>query len=1013
VSEKIKSAQPKLFNTITRKAETLQDDQLDQAILQGTHSFPAGSRINVVDENGNAASVAAEELKDAIEQGYSIEKPKQQAVREYVEDNQGVKGAAKVFLGQAADEALLGIPEIIADKKLDPLEVAKKDALKQEFELSNTAGGVTGFGASLFVGGPLFKGATKAGQVAERIVAERLKAVGVSRGAEGIAKKLVASTAQKATALGVEGAVTAAPRAITEASLGDTDLAAETMLWGLGTGAALGVIGGMATPFADKIKALSEKAKSKLKTTVDQAVAPLPESQALESEVLKKDFLGDIADLPEAGPLVKAAESGEMPKSLIDTFKSGIKKDSTAAPYVKQAVDDLAEYGLTQDDVLVGQLKEARAVKDAEALLIQKRGPIGNEIATKADKQYRVAINVFGDNLVGAGAPSAAENGTKIYQNLRAFFGERQDKFRQAYEELGLNFKNIAIASDDAVQSTKRLLSAQTKRLKPNGPEVRFVDEISSKLSLAKNVDDVQFILKDLKQDIRAIQSQMNKTPEDFSRLRVMRQAERQVEKFSDKVLNAEAAKIAGTADGKQLAEQLIARKSEITASYAQNKRLLNLVGRQLKGRKISQLDDLDALYERMGPEKFMQTINKNIRAELLKEIETKMPEFADLLKAAKKAEIVASMPKPGEVDIGKFRSAWRDMSREERVFFFGEKGAKNIQSALTLTATLSPAFNPSRSGEFLHLVNEGKTQSLSGMLIDFASDKAKSQLYQSILKEAAKDNSVLLTEKAMGEAGRRLDVIPKIFDGLEKGALKAKDSLRPASIDAINRYLFGNNEEMKARSKDKKEALKELVENITMYVSNPDALQNNVAELLEGYSSFGAPETSEKVGAKMMHSIVYLYQTMPKTWKQSNPFNPQPFIPSDADVAKFERKLSVLMDPFSVLDDLQTGTITADHMEALNTLYPKIYESMRMRFLQQAMEREVKVPYGLRMKLALFLGADIEESIQPQKLLGLQSSFYQQGQQAQPGQNLNAKGLQGLTLAQSTQTDVDRRSYT
>lgn len=160
----------KLYNTQTRLPEELPADKLVDALAKGTHAYRTDDRVNVVGQDGSVRNVAGNELLDAMRQGFLPESPRQAAVREYVEENKGISGTAKVALGQFADEALFSVPETIFDLTQDPLEVAKKEALKKEHGLANTLAGVAGFGTSLFYGGPLFKTATVAGRATERAI---------------------------------------------------------------------------------------------------------------------------------------------------------------------------------------------------------------------------------------------------------------------------------------------------------------------------------------------------------------------------------------------------------------------------------------------------------------------------------------------------------------------------------------------------------------------------------------------------------------------------------------------------------------------------------------------------------------------------------------------------------------------------------------------------------------------------------------------------------------------------
>jgi hypothetical protein len=235
---------PTLFNSQTRKPETLPEDQIEQAIASGTHGYLVSDRVNVKKKNGQTVSLPGNEVADAIQSGeYSLELPRQTAVREYVDENKGIGGQLKTAVMQFADEAVMGIPEQIKDATGDPLESAKRQALKKENAFSNALGGVAGFGASLLYGGPVGKAATLATKAGEKVVANRLIAKGAEAGANSAAREIAKKIAKSSAQLGVEGATFAAPTAITEAALGDPELAAETLLINGLAGSVLGAGG--------------------------------------------------------------------------------------------------------------------------------------------------------------------------------------------------------------------------------------------------------------------------------------------------------------------------------------------------------------------------------------------------------------------------------------------------------------------------------------------------------------------------------------------------------------------------------------------------------------------------------------------------------------------------------------------------------------------------------------------------------------------------------------------------
>lgn len=209
-------------------------------------------------KDGKPYEIAHTDLAAAEAQGYKTETTEGKAIREYVRDNAGMSGATRVALHGFLDQATFGIFGALDEQQhTDPLAKAKAEALKQDHAIANIVGQGAGFGASMLYGGEFFKAAQGAGRLAEgavlgeRVLGAQVAAKLVQAGVPaaeaaatgaGLARRLIASGAK----LGAEGAVFAAPKAITEAALGDPERAAETMMYGLGGGAALGLAGGVA-----------------------------------------------------------------------------------------------------------------------------------------------------------------------------------------------------------------------------------------------------------------------------------------------------------------------------------------------------------------------------------------------------------------------------------------------------------------------------------------------------------------------------------------------------------------------------------------------------------------------------------------------------------------------------------------------------------------------------------------------------------------------------------------------
>ena len=251
---------------------------------------PAGKTVNVISPDGKVYGLDAAYLPQAAQQGYQVETAEHAGIRSYIEQNKGLGGAAKVALQGLLNEGTFGVAGAIAEGTGnpenwspaarvalgigtlglsetyrhayggvtgDPYKLAKFRALQDEHKVAGAIGSVGGFGLSMLYGGELFQGANVAGKAARTgILAERALAKGIASeaayrvGAEaagevaghapGIARQILAHAAD----YGVQGAFFSAPKAAAQLLTGDPDKAAETFIWGVAGGAALGGIVG-------------------------------------------------------------------------------------------------------------------------------------------------------------------------------------------------------------------------------------------------------------------------------------------------------------------------------------------------------------------------------------------------------------------------------------------------------------------------------------------------------------------------------------------------------------------------------------------------------------------------------------------------------------------------------------------------------------------------------------------------------------------------------------------------
>ena len=250
----------------------LEPEDAAAALQDGRAAALGGQQVNVVGPDGKVGAVPAEQLQQAMKAGYRLESQRENRAYNYV-DRQGAGATVDVAIGKALSEAAFGIPEKIWRATANEEQLARWEAELATHPGAATAGTVAGFAGNMAAGGfGVFGAAEKAGAAAQ-------KAVGGAGFLGGMAR------------MGAEGAVIAAPEAITEAALGDPAAAAEHLAWGLGSGVGLGAAVGAAKPALRALGKLAEGAAENLgvRLHAENPLKDLADHQAFRSTMYGTD----------------------------------------------------------------------------------------------------------------------------------------------------------------------------------------------------------------------------------------------------------------------------------------------------------------------------------------------------------------------------------------------------------------------------------------------------------------------------------------------------------------------------------------------------------------------------------------------------------------------------------------------------------------------------------------------------------------------------------------------------
>ena len=85
-----------------------------------------------------------------------------------------------------------------------------------------------------------------------------------------------------------------------------------------------------------------------------------------------------------------------------------------------------------------------------------------------------------------------------------------------------------------------------------------------------------------------------------------------------------------------------------------------------------------------------------------------------------------------------------------------------------------------------------------------------------------------------------------------------------------------------------------------------------------------------------------------------------------------------VAEDPLSVLDDLESGRVTAAQMRTVKDLYPALHAEIAQRVIEKLAERKEPLPYKQRLQVGMLIGAPTDASLEPSFIASTQATFSQ-----------------------------------
>lgn len=207
--------------------------------------------------------------------------------------------------------------------------------------------------------------------------------------------------------------------------------------------------------------------------------------------------------------------------------------------------------------------------------------------------------------------------------------------------------------------------------------------------------------------------------------------------------------------------------------------------------------------------------------------------------------------------------------------------------------------------------------------------------------------------------------------------------------------------------AKTKQQAVLNIQNNVAELVTNPDKMVDVLAKKTARISAAN-PELGMAAQERLANAINFINSKVPRAAVSSGMFE-RPYNPSSMELAKFERYVQVIEQPLSVFNELSQGTLTREHVEALQAVYPEVYNQIRSRVMQQIVDKGPQLAYERKLQIGILLNIPADSSLQPQTVMQLQQSINAQPEQQQPAPQFRPSGLQQSEISERSQSATEK----
>lgn len=982
------------------------------------------SLVHVVDPYGNLGTIDQTEARDALTNGgfrlaTSDEVKNLANAKKY---GDGFSNSLKAMAAGAARSATFGASDVGLAKSgaVDPETL---NQLKERHPLANTIGEIGGIAGALLTGGSS-EAAGAAGAATEGAgmlsrLANPVKAVselGHKAGtliatpeAGSIASRIARQAASAGLGSAVEGSVYGLGQSVSEYGLGDPDLNGQKIMANMGYGALLG--GGLGAAIGGTLRGIGEM----------RGFAPHVEETALRAQIHSDAMNAGLPDQP-VGPIQSFQDVADRVKNA---DLPAISDEAGALPAKERLLEINAALGdsnpefnpdgpfpLPAHNIQIQSLNSPY-VRDMYKTFLESGSEDAQNLQKFESGQKSSAVKWL-NNSIRQLSPEGA-----VITDVSKAGQDLVDHFKTQYEaekkEIAPLFKKIDDAAVNSVSNTQDIVD----RLEQSFPEVsKYLTRTEDGLKLQPYEDTMGIGDKTYSQ-INKLVKAVNKPDLTIGELRNLR------ENMRDSIDWLGSRKSAGeiTQLRKSLMDYIEDQVQKVEPDlkvrdafkrYAVNEGNREVIESMIGGK----LDNKAGFAKTINPEDvlkgvFSDTASVNAAKQILgqKEFDKALANY--LAVQAKSATDVAR----NGFSSAKFATFLKGKQPELMAAFAEKPHVLNRLGALTDFMRIlpdSPSVNPSGTAKTLNyltglqklssLLNprDAAHKAIEGMAKKSEQVHLKLQLEAILRGESVEGPQAQMAKHTvLGWAERAMQ---KTSQAVKQGTKRIFQTGQKLS-EPFSAYI---GEKSTPQEKHKKH--QQLLKQIHALNNDPEQLIDKLNDSTKSlYAS--APQMTGSIQQALVSATQFLASKAPQG-PDPKPLS-KPFTPSNAELAQFNRYQQIVENPTHILDQVRTATLTPEAVETLQTVYPKLLDEMRtsvIDHLTDHLSKEKEIPYRVRMSLSMFLGQDLDHTLDQQSIAANQMTMASLGheqatQEAQQHVKASQKGLSKVNSAHRMMT--------